>query len=98
MKNSEFETKLKEFRKQLDNVDEKIIELISDRFKITNQIGHLKAEYKKKALDSGREQEILKKLAEKYKEHSLDTNMLKDIWTILMYYSKKEQKDILIKK
>jgi chorismate mutase len=57
---------LRKLRKQIDTLDEKLIKLLAERFEITHQIGHLKAQTGEKPKDTKREQskiEQAKKIA-----------------------------------
>lgn len=48
-------------RKDIDNIDDQIMELLDKRFAITDQIGKVKSKAKKDVLDTNREQFILEK-------------------------------------
>ena len=54
-------------RKTIDEIDEKILELINHRLSLAKQIGDLKKHAGIQILDSGREKEILERLLEKNK-------------------------------
>lgn len=81
---------LEGFRVDLDKVDEGIIKLLSERFKITREIGKYKREHNLPPLDKSRESLIHKKLTEKADEYNIDSEMLNNIWESIMTQSKKE--------
>lgn len=54
---------LKEIRNKIDKIDDQIVLLIKKRFKLVLQT----LKYKKKTLDSKREQQILRRVNKKYR-------------------------------
>lgn len=76
---------IKEKRKELDIIDENIMELLSKRYKITDEIMKIKKENNISYLDSGREKIILER-AKSY------DNDIVNIYKIIMELSKKRGK------
>lgn len=85
---------LEDFRVELDRVDEKLISLLSERFKITREVGKYKREHNLSALDESRENLIYKKLEREALEYNIDSSMLKAIWKNIMTQSKKEHEKL----
>jgi len=82
------------FRKQLDKIDNEIIGLIAERFKVTRKVGKFKRDSNLPLLDKSREDLIYKKLQEKAVDFDLEPNVLEEIWRVIMTQSKREHKNI----
>ena len=54
-----------ELRQAIDEIDEKILDLVNQRLSLANQIGEFKKQGGIQITDSGREKEILNRLLEK---------------------------------
>lgn len=71
---------IRQYRDQIDNIDNQIIELISKRLKLVRMTG----EYKKKnnipSLDMTRWQQVLKSKLELAKKHNINPQVIKDIY------------------
>ncbi|PID27695.1 MAG: hypothetical protein CSB55_07865 [Candidatus Cloacimonadota bacterium] len=80
---------LKEIRKNIDDTDSKILELLIKRFAETDKIAKLK----KTVYDENREKEILDNLKSINKKR-LDEDFLENIWIFIMKESKKRQRKI----
>ncbi|MFH2106749.1 MAG: prephenate dehydratase [Candidatus Micrarchaeota archaeon] len=78
-------------RKKIDEVDRRIVELISERIKIARQIGEEKEKSGKGVYDPKREEELLKKIEQIAQKKGLDVQELKRIFIDIFYVSKKEQ-------
>jgi chorismate mutase len=63
---------LTELRTGLDKIDTQLVDLLAQRFELTEEVGHLKAERGLPARDPGREQEQMDRIAEKADEAGLD--------------------------
>lgn len=70
---------LKEFRKEIDEIDDKLIELLSERIDIAKNILELKEEMGRGVRDKKREQEIFEKIREKAREEGLDPEFAEDV-------------------
>lgn len=82
-------SKLKNLRKEVDSIDKKIIELIAKRFRTTNKIQGLKREFSLPITQKGRESSMLKKYLNTAKRKKLPVDLVKKLFLILFYYSKK---------
>ncbi len=71
-------------RQKIDDIDDQITELISRRFKITDEIGLLKACNDLPALDKSRENQILSRLAEKSELLSLNPDLIGSIFRLIL--------------
>lgn len=82
--------KLKSFRDELDGIDGQIVSLLSERFRVTREVGKFKKKNKLPPLDQAREDVIYLRLKEKAVRAGIDPQMLQDIWKVIMTQSKRE--------
>jgi len=68
----ETKNKLDEYRKSIDNIDAAIINMLAERFKITQKVGVYKAKYNLKPADKKRESEQISRLRKLSKDAQLD--------------------------
>jgi len=80
---------LKDLRKRIDHIDEKILSLLAARYAVARQIGELK---QGKITDSKREEEILKYLSDRSPSLDVDKQAVDDIWQAIFKHSKRVQK------
>jgi chorismate mutase len=64
--------RLLELRASIDNLDSAVVHLLAERFKCTQQVGRLKAQYGLPAVDSDREAVQIKRLRSLAEEARLD--------------------------
>lgn len=60
------------YRESIDNLDATLVFLLAERFKITQRVGHLKAEFGLPPADPSREQEQVLRLRRLAEEANLD--------------------------
>lgn len=71
-------------RQDIDAIDDRIVELISRRFTITQTIGHLKAQDSLPVVDKSREKQILSRLVEKSESLSLNPDLIRSIFRSIL--------------
>lgn len=81
---------IEDAREDIDIVDNKLIKLLEERFKISKKIGQLKIENNKLILDKNRETEIVLRLVSK--SESLSRENIKKIFKPIFKISKNNQK------
>jgi chorismate mutase-like protein len=81
---------LKEKRREIDLIDQKLLTLLNHRLRIALEIGKIKKEMGKKIYDPVREKEILDRLKRKNKG-LLKEEDLKKIFTTIMKVCRKSQ-------
>lgn len=59
-------------RASIDNMDAALVHLLAERFKITQRVGHLKAEHGLPPADPAREREQIQRLRELARDAQLD--------------------------
>lgn len=86
------ESKIEEWRERIDDVDEKILWLLSERKKAVLEIGKVKKKNGWKIVDKAREKEIFSGLREKAHELGLSENYVVSLFREIIKNSKKEEK------
>ena len=83
MKKNNNITELKKVRKNIDEIDSKIIKLISDRFKEIHKVTKLKDSHDQ-IIDHERITNILKSVQSKAKKNKIDHEIITRIWQIFI--------------
>lgn len=73
------EDELEVLRRQIDEVDERFVKLLAERFQITRRVGTIKAERGLPAQDATREAQIDAKVRRLASEHQLDAGLVSDV-------------------
>ena len=89
---------LQEAREEIDQIDRTIIELISKRTDLAEQILDAKIALDMSIEDNEREKIVHKKASKAAKELQIDENMLNQIMNILTDINKQKQEEILQRK
>ena len=84
MKKNNNITELKKVRKNIDEIDSKIIKLISDRFKEIHKVTKLKDNHDQ-IIDHERITHILKSVQAKAKKNKIDYEIVTRIWQIFIH-------------
>ena len=82
---------IERLRKEIDSIDNKIVELLSKRKGIVKKIAGIKKQENKPVIDNKREQEIINRLKKLSKEKGLDENFIESIYETIINYSRNEQ-------
>ena len=77
-------TKLKLARNKIDQIDNKIFNLIKKRTKVVRHVMSLK-KYKKQIIDQKRIKEILKSIRKKSLKNNIDPNITLKIWKSMIW-------------
>ncbi|WP_343154649.1 prephenate dehydratase domain-containing protein [Buchnera aphidicola (Pseudoregma panicola)] len=91
------EINLLNFRKKINEIDKKIINLLFKRNKISKKIAKIKIYLKKNIKDKNREKEILLNIYNKSKKYNISKKYIKKIFISIIKYSIKIQKKIFRK-
>ena len=84
------DSRINKLRKSIDEIDEKILDLINKRLLLGKEIGNIKKNNKEQVTDKAREEAILKRLKELNKGH-LHDNTLDYIFTQIISESRQIQ-------
>lgn len=82
---------LEDLREYIDELDDDILELLSQRFDLVKRVKAVKTEKGIGTLQQDRFDDILDRLIKESVEKGLDPEMVKHIWEIIHTYSLKEQ-------
>ena len=78
---------LNDLRKQIDEIDSLIINLLAKRMKVVEEVGRLKKKHHIPPLDPARWQRVLNSKMKKAKSLGLDPEMVKKIYNIIHDYA-----------
>lgn len=70
---------LEVLRAQIDTIDERFVELLAERFRVTRAVGHLKHERGLPPQDSIREAQIDAKVRRLAQRHDLDEGLVSEV-------------------
>ena len=91
----EAELLLKECRDRIDEIDNELFDLISQRTSLAKDIALCKEYLGMPIYDESREEDIHKKIEKFSEENGLDVDIVNQIVDMLTILNKKEQKEIL---
>lgn len=83
--------KLKNYRRQIDEIDEKIIRLLALRMKISGHVGTYKKEKNIEVNQQGRWEEVLKSRRNIAKHRKVSKKLVTNIWNLIHEESKRLQ-------
>ncbi|MDR1447390.1 MAG: chorismate mutase [Candidatus Ancillula sp.] len=79
---------LDELRILIDEVDDQILSLLARRFALTTEVGYYKAQNNLEPLNTTREAKQYKRLEKLAEKYGLPAGIEKDVFRIIMQYSK----------
>ncbi|HAO89527.1 MAG TPA: chorismate mutase [Gammaproteobacteria bacterium] len=71
-------------REKIDAIDERLLDLLAERFQLTHQVGLLKANQQLSALDATREAEKLARLADLSSDRDLNPELIQELFRRIM--------------
>ncbi len=83
---------IEDYRKRLNEIDDSIVDLLSERIRLSSLVGKYKREKGLEIFDSLREKEILKRLCVRGCEKDVGENFIKEVFNLILYNSKEIQK------
>ncbi len=84
MGNGSIPTELLDVREKIDAIDAQLVEILAARFKLTHQVGLLKASQDLDPLDAGREAEKLSRLKELCEQQGLNPDLVTELFSKIM--------------
>jgi chorismate mutase len=84
--------KLDNLRKQIDEIDNKIIDSISIRFQLAKKIMHEKRKLKLKITDEKRESEVWENVRKLSNNHNINHNFINKLYCLIISESIRIQK------
>lgn len=76
--------RLVQFRQQLDKIDAQLVDLLAQRFAVTNQVGELKRDQGLPPRDPSRESAQFERFAELAKQHGVDPELTSQIFRLIV--------------
>lgn len=84
---------MKDFRKQIDQIDQKIVELMGKRMNLVKEIAKFKKTENLPVEDSGREDELRRNLKVLAKKHGLDPEFVNHLYSHVFIESRRIQSE-----
>jgi chorismate mutase len=84
---------LEEYRKEIDKIDEELLQILQKRFTVVKKIGRIKKEKNIPPLDEKRWQEVLNKITKKAEKTGLSKNLVTKIYAEIHMTALKIEKD-----
>ena len=85
-------SELERYRKKIDEVNDKILKLLSKRVDIVKKVKQYKQKHNIPITDKGREKVIFEKLGKKAEEFDLSKTSYKEIFEAIIRHSKQVQR------
>lgn len=82
---------IEQLRKQIDSLDEKLVEILAERMQISRKIGELKKQSNTAILDMDRWQEVTNRIMQKAQSLQISEELVKNIFEKIHEYSLKLQ-------
>ena len=82
--NEDVKAQLLEFRDSIDNIDAALVHLLAERFKITQKVGHFKAEHALHTTDKNREADQVAHLRVLAESSNLDPDFAEKILNFII--------------
>ena len=86
------DVRLKKLRKEIDDIDSKILELIEQRMKVVCEVGDLKKDLEISVEDLNREKEIIQRLTSNSSKNLTEKQLIR-IFSAVFKSSKQIQRD-----
>ena len=83
---------LENFRKEINEIDLQLLDLISKRMKVSKKVGEFKKQNNLLIFDAAREREIFEKLEKLAEEKGLDKVFIRELFELIIKKSKEEQR------
>jgi chorismate mutase len=85
-------TSLDEARTRIDEIDQRIVELLAERYAVVDELCETKAENGETVKDEDREQELLDHVAAIAKEHNLAPDLARRLYDEILEHSVRRQR------
>ena len=81
-------SELDKLRLEINNIDNNIMDLLSQRMEVSIKVGEYKRKNNMKVYDATREKKLIERLIN---YNNLDEEFIKELWNTIMKYSKEIQ-------
>jgi chorismate mutase len=93
--NDDFQTHLRKYRRQIDTLDQKLVELLGKRMQIVQSIGQIKKERNVAVLQNQRWMEILNQMLQQGKTHQLSEGFINQLFKAIHQESISQQEKMM---
>ena len=84
MSDGEVPVELLAVREKIDEIDERLLDLLAERFALTHEVGVLKAEQNLTSFDATREAEKLARLTDLSEQRNLNPDLVEELFQRIM--------------
>ncbi|MFP4005408.1 MAG: chorismate mutase [Candidatus Hadarchaeia archaeon] len=91
------ENDLRDLRAKIDEIDEKLVNLLAKRISVVDKIMDSKMKMGKAVRDLKREQDVIEKVREEAIERNLDPDFVEDLMRLTMAHSAAEEREVIDK-
>ncbi len=85
---------LEKLRKEIDNIDNDIVNLLAKRFKLVQEIGKQKKQQGLHLWDEERRRQVITLITQKARAVGVSEHLIKNVYNLIHEYSLKTQKEI----
>ena len=89
---------LQKLRNKIDQIDQKLLELLADRFKVTEKVGEYKSKHSLSPFSKEREEAVFRNKRKLAKKLKLDEDIAEEIFHIIIERVKINHQEIIDKK
>ena len=76
--------KIARLREQIDQIDDQIIDLLSERLRLSGKIGVIKDKINKPVIDKGREVDLNARIEKICRNKGLDSSFISNLWQLIL--------------
>jgi chorismate mutase len=87
------EMNLDELRREIEDIDREIVELIARRTYVADTVAHVKADRDLPTTDEGQEERVMARAGENAELFEVDANLVKAIFRLLIELNKAKQRE-----
>ena len=87
------EMSLDELRREIEDIDQEIVELIARRTYVADTVAAVKEERDLPTTDEGQEERVMERAGENAERFDVDANLVKAIFRLLIELNKVEQRE-----
>ena len=86
---------LKPYRDRLDDLDDRIVDLLVERYNVIREVGHLKAEKNIPPVIQDRVNEVRERAAIRGAEKGLDPDFIRRLYTLMIDHAHDMEEEII---
>ncbi|MCB9987813.1 MAG: chorismate mutase [Rhodospirillales bacterium] len=86
---------LKPYRDRIDDLDDRIVDLLAERYAIIREVGHFKAGEDIPPILEDRVEEVRERAARRAADKGLDPDFVRQLYTLMIDYAHDIEKEII---